>query len=85
MKIETYDLPDFWASALINGDTSGLDESDLRALDAFENDMIAREGSCRCIDVGSDEGGDFRRIHDASQFGVLACNVLPFTFDVTKH
>jgi hypothetical protein len=28
MKIETYTLPAYWASALVNGDRSGLEQQD---------------------------------------------------------
>ena len=34
-------LPEFWLPALVNGDTTGLDEEDERALDAFLADLPA--------------------------------------------
>ena len=83
MQIETFQLPDFWASALINGDTSGLSNEDNQALEAFTNSMIKDYGSCLAIDC-TDEP-HFSKFHDASSFGVLACNVFKFSFDVTKR
>jgi hypothetical protein len=83
MQIETFQLPDFWASALINGDTSGLSNEDEQALEAFTNSMIKDYGSCRAIDC-TDEP-HFSKFHEATRFGVLACDVLNFSFDVTKR
>ena len=85
MNIEKFDLPDFWASALINGDTSGMNDDDEKSLDAFADWMVKEYGSCWCLTVANDEGGDFRTYHDANRFGVLACNVLEYSFDVTKR
>ena len=83
MQIENFELPAFWASALINGDTSGLSDSEEQALDAFAEFMLAEYGSCWALDC-SDEPS-FTRWHAAARFGVLACDVLTFSFDVTKH
>jgi hypothetical protein len=82
---EVYTLPSHWAGALINGDDSGLDAEDIAALEAFESDMIRQYGSCWCLSVGDDEVGDFRRYHDATHYGVLACDVLDFVFDVARR
>ncbi len=80
----TWDLPAHWASALINGDESGLDADDIAALEAFTADMVEEFGQCSAVDCGGEHYEDFRRYHDASSYGVLACNVLPFTFDMRK-
>lgn len=85
MKIETYDLPEHWASALINGDLSGYESDDLEALRLFTEHMVSEYGQCWCLGCDHDDSGDFRRYHDATQFGVLACNVIPFHFDVTPR
>jgi hypothetical protein len=74
-------LPSHWACALINGDLSGLDEEDDKSFEAFVDDMLKEYGSCRCISCGDDP--DFRRWHDAVAYGVLACDVDIFTFDIT--
>jgi len=82
MVIETFELPSFWASALINGDASGLSDEDEKKLDAFTDFMTEEYGSCWAIDCTNDP--HFKRYHDATRFGVLACDVLDFTFDVSK-
>jgi hypothetical protein len=82
MIIETFELPSFWASALINGDTSGLSDVDEKSLDAFTDFMVKNYGSCWAINCTDDP--HFTSYHDATRFGVLACDVLEFSFDVSK-
>ena len=82
VQIETFELPDFWASALINGDTSGLTDEDEKSLDAFTDFMVKQYGSCWATDC-TDEP-HFQKYHDATRFGVLACDVLEFSFDVSE-
>lgn len=82
MNIEYFELPVHWASALINGDDS-LDESETEAFDAFCNWMEEEYGQCWCLDV--DEDTSFTQWHDARDFGVLACEVSRFAFDVTAR
>lgn len=84
LETETYILPTHWAVALINDDTGGLDDDDQKALDRFMDDMIARHGQCHCIDV-ADNDGNFMMYHDARAYGVLACDVSEYTFDITKR
>ena len=81
MQLETFELPDFWASALINADTSGLSDEEEQALNAFEKFMLEEYGQCWAVDCTDDP--HFVKFHDAARFGVLACDVLQFTFDVT--
>jgi hypothetical protein len=57
-----YKLYDHWASSLINGDDSGLDEKDIAAIDSF----IESEGLGSCVDVWED-----------SEFGRPECGGLP--------
>ena len=85
MAIETqeYQLPDHWLSALFNGDESGLDDSDIAALESFTAEMVRDYGQCWAIDSRDDCG--FMRWHDAARFGVLACNCETIVFDVTKR
>ena len=85
METEQFDLPDFWASPLINGDYSGLEDDDITALNDFTDNMVEEYGRCWAISVTDDDGGDFRRYHDASKYGVLACNVVTYTFDITQR
>ena len=82
IQTENYDLPAHWASALINGDESGLEPEDSEALEAFTADMVAEYGQCWAIDCS--EEPSFTAYHDAKRYGVLACETLTFTFDTTR-
>ena len=84
MKTENYALPSHWVCPMINDDYDGLEDIDIAAIEAFTNEMVTRHGQCWCLGATSDSD-DFRRYHDASHLGVLACNVETFTFDVTKR
>lgn len=83
LKTETYMLPTYWASYFMNADETGYSNRELREIHAFEADMVERHGQCWCLDVTID-GTDFRKYHDATEYGVLACDVAAYTFDVTK-
>ena len=74
IKTATYKLPAQWASALINGDWSGLKEREEEQLTA----VIAGEGLPDPLDV-SDEP-EFLKYHDAQPYGVLACDCSTFVF-----
>jgi hypothetical protein len=74
METITYRLPACWASALINDDTSGLEDADKAQLDAF----MAGEGLTWPLDVGEEEF--FCKYHDAQPYGVLACDCLDYVF-----
>jgi hypothetical protein len=69
-----YLLPDFWAPALINGDTSGLSDEDEAAL----NQWMADYNPGRCI--GCSDEVEFTDSHDARDY-VLACDCLNFDFE----
>lgn len=73
MKIhtETYILPAYWASALVNGDYSGLEDPDTKQL----NDWLeqTKPGSC----VGCSEEQYFSWHNDATRLGG---DVLEFYF-----
>lgn len=83
MRTQTFMLPEFWASYFVNGDASGYTTRDLDQMNSFENYMVGVYGACWCLDVAIDFGDDFRAHHDATEFGVLACNVVEFTFDIS--
>ena len=83
MKTLDLELPVDWAVALINSDETGLEDDDQAALDAFVDWMLSKYGKCWCVNVSDDESGNFKHYHDASEFGVLACDVATFTFDIT--
>jgi len=65
--------PSYWASYLINGDASGMDDDEIKACDAW----IAREGlgsPCDCTDAG------FMTWHDARHEMPLAADCQVYTF-----
>ena len=74
METTTYWLPAHWASALVNGDFTGLDEDDEEALMR----VIAGEQLPDPIACGDEP--EFRKYHDAQPYGVLACDCLEYTF-----
>jgi len=77
MEFYSLHLPDFWGSALVNNDYSGLeleDESKLNLFIEYWQDDL----DFSVIDVPSDENAciesHFMTYHDAKQFGVLDCD-----------
>ncbi len=58
MAIETdaVTLPSYWASALINGDTSGMDDTEITDMEA-ELAALSRDG-WSVIDVARDDDGE---------------------------
>lgn len=73
MKTETYILPSFWASPLINNDYTSLDAHDINALESW----LEKYKPGYCVSVGDDE--EFKKYHDAREF-VLACQCCEFVF-----
>lgn len=59
----TYILPVYWASAIINGDDSGLSEEDIQQL----NDWSEKEGHPNIVSVG--EESYFSHSNDATNLG----------------
>ena len=76
-------LPDFWASAIINNDESGLEDEDIEKLNDFieywKDDIYISSA-----DIPSDENAciesHFMKYHDAQMFGILACNCCEYIF-----
>lgn len=50
LKVFTYTLPAYWASYLINGDASGLEDGEQAMIDAF----VTREGNPHFCDCGDE-------------------------------
>ena len=75
MKTVTYTLPEFWAPYLINGDASGMEDSEIDAVDDWINAHDDIKGEC----LGCTDEAEFRHRHDASEWA-LACNCLDYTF-----
>lgn len=74
MELSTYWLPAHWASALVNGDFTGLEEDDEEQL------MRVIAGEDLPDPVSVSESPEFRKYHDAQPYGVLACDCLEYTF-----
>lgn len=70
MKTETRTLPAHWAPYLINGDATGLDDSDEKECDAY----MEREGLPAPVDCGE---AYFAWRNDANRLGGDVCE---FTF-----
>lgn len=68
IDMENYqiDLPEHWASYLINGDSSGMEQIDINQCDKDTKDL----GTC----IGVDEGVFF------GQYRGFGCNLLTFIF-----
>lgn len=75
MKTETYTLPAYWASALINADESGMEDDEIAAMDKWLD--YAKPGHCLTCSKES----FFTAWHDATGFA-LAGDCLEFTFEV---
>tara|TARA_R100001443_G_C3238105_1_gene150063 strand:- start:22 stop:321 length:300 start_codon:yes stop_codon:yes gene_type:complete len=85
--IQTYKLklPNFWCTALINYDYSGLEEEEIQELNKFidfwQDDLIISSAN-----IESDENAyfesHFMKYHDATNLGVLACDCCEYTFEI---
>ena len=62
-----YALPMYWASYLINGDASGLEDDEIEAVDSF----LRREESLLIVDVGQSY---FSHRNDATRLGGDVCD-----------
>ena len=77
MEIITFELPNFWATALFYDDTSSFEYEDEKPFHDFCEYMAKEYGTSEPVDM--DEEGHFSKFHDASRFGVLACVVHKYT------
>lgn len=76
MKTSTYILPAHWASALINGDTSGMEDAEEKELD----DWLALEQPGYCVDCEDNVG--FSWHNDATALGG---DCMTFTFHTIEE
>lgn len=82
MQITTYTIPTFMLSALINGDCSNLCEADQEALESFIRHE--KEDGHRFEALSEKpESMSFRRYHDMTNHGILACMCVEVTFDTS--
>ena len=63
-ETETYSLPVYWASYLINGDASGMEDEEQAECDSF---LASLPYGWDCVDVS--EESDFRHSNDATNLG----------------
>lgn len=77
MTTETYTLPIYWASYLVNGDASGLQDNEQTVIDAW----MESEKPGNCVDV--DENYWFSSHNDART--MLAGDVAEYTFLKKSH
>jgi len=63
----TYKLPAYWASYLINGDASGMEESELETVDSF----LQSESEPNFVDCGEQY---FSWTNDATTLGGDVCD-----------
>lgn len=73
MALETVTgtAPSYWASYFINGDSSGMEDEEIRQADAFADWLGGYIVSC--------EDAGFMRYHDAQPFGTLAADCQTYT------
>lgn len=74
MMTYTAILPSYWASALINGDWSGLSDDEATTLEHILNERPEWAAPVDCADAGFCWG------HDATPYGVLAGDCQQFTY-----
>lgn len=74
IKTETFTLPAFWAPALVNDDRTGMTEDDEYRLEGW----LAQNPDMWCVSCG--DTTQFMTYHDARCVGVLACDVMDYTF-----
>lgn len=75
IKTTQYKLPAYWASALVNGDYSGCDDADERAIDNWLAAHPELGGAIDCSEAW------FSWSNDANNLGGDVCN---FTFPVLE-
>ena len=83
MKTVVLELPNFWATALFYDDRTGFDFGEEEPFDDFCQWAFDTYGTTEPVDM--EEEGHFCKYHDASRFGVLACDVHKYTFIVNKE
>ncbi len=79
MKTIKLTLPEFWASALINNDFTGLKNEEENEFIRWGFSLDKNIGLC----IDASEEKFFTKYHDASEF-ILACDWLEYTFEVVK-
>lgn len=73
LEVHTYTAPSCWASYLINGDASGLDDEDIAKCDAWL-ESLPSQWCVSCEELG------FCHFHDAREFAPCAADCAIYTF-----
>lgn len=73
-------IPDFALPYLVNGDSSGLDDSEIIAIDKWYDDNFTP--FVGWFDIPDDFDAHFCWLHDLSRYGILACNCVDIKFIV---
>ena len=78
METFTLELPDFWANALFYNDTSALGYEDKKQFEDFSYWLWIHYKTPQPVDMEKEL--HFSKFHDATRFGVSACNTRRYTF-----
>jgi len=70
-----YTLPSTWACYFINGDATGLEREELRAIRSIERELLMTGYNACAVDAGDDV--EFVKHHDA-------CHVYPYAAECVK-
>ncbi|MCB1865143.1 MAG: hypothetical protein KDG50_06905 [Chromatiales bacterium] len=79
VQIKTYTLPYFWSSYLVNGDHSGMDDSELKGILEW---LAQFDAPHHCVDVS--EQSQFCWRHDAINYA-KACSCYVYTFEISGN
>lgn len=74
-KIQKFDLPEYWAGALVNGDWDNLQPSEIDEIERFLSDNDLEGCMCEC-------GGEsfFAHSNDANDANDIGGNCLAYSF-----
>jgi hypothetical protein len=76
VKLETYTLPAYWASYIVNGDASGLEDGEQQEIDNFCTSCDLGD----CLDMANED--EFSWHNDANNLGGSTAE---FTFEELEH
>ena len=65
-------VPDHWLSALVNGDSSSLEDKEEKQLESFCSEELSDGWHV----TSYENEGSFMKYHDAQPYGVLACDAV---------
>ena len=82
MMIAKYVLPEHWLPAIVNDDYAELNESEQEQLLRFMRHSVECHGHFRCLGATKETGEGIQWRHDATPYGVLACECWEVAFDV---